>query len=66
MCKVVKVNLSSYYHWIKAGCVLKKVDAKLDKLIEVIFIQDRKNYGTRRIVDKLKELYGLIVSRRRI
>jgi transposase InsO family protein len=24
------------------------------------------NYGTRRIADKLKELYGLIVSRKRI
>ncbi len=66
MCKVIKVNKSSYYHWIKAGCVIKKVDAKLNELIEIIFVQGRNNYGTRRIQSKLKELYGLLVSRRRI
>ena len=66
MCKVVKVNLSSYYHWIKAGCIIKKVDKKLNEIIEIIFMQGRNNYGTRRIVDKLKELYGLIISRKRI
>ena len=66
MCKVVKVDLSSYYYWIKAGCVIKKVDKKLNELIEDIFVQGRGNYGTRRIADKLKELYGLIISRKRI
>ena len=66
MCKVVKVDKSSYYHWIKAGSVVKKVDKKLNELIEIIFIQGRSNYGTRRIADKLKELYGLIISRKRI
>ena len=66
MCKVLKINRSSYYHWIKAGCVIKKVDTHLNELIEAIFIQGRNNYGTRRIADKLLELYGLIVSRKRI
>ena len=66
MAKVFKVDKSSYYHWIKAGCVIKKEDTQLNKLIEAIFIQGRKNYGTRRIQDKLKELYGLLVSRKRI
>ena len=66
MCKVFKVNKSSYYHWIKAGCIVKKVDKKLNEIIEIIFMQGRNNYGTRRIVDKLKELYGLIISRKRI
>ena len=66
MCKVFQVNISSYYHWIKAGCVIKKEDTQLNNLIEAIFIQGRKNYGTRRIQDKLKELYGLLVSRKRI
>jgi transposase InsO family protein len=66
MSKVFKVDKSSYYHWIKAGCVIKKEDKQLNKLIEAIFIQGRKNYGTRRIQDKLKELYGLLVSRKRI
>ena len=66
MCKVFEVNISSYYHWIKSGCVIKKEDKQLNNLIEVIFIKGRKNYGTRRIQDKLKELYGLLVSRKRI
>ena len=66
MCKVFEVNISSYYHWIKSGCVIKKEDKQLNNLIEVIFIKGRKNYGTRRIQDKLKELYGWLVSRKRI
>ncbi len=45
MCKVLKVNRSLYYHWIKTGCIIKKVDKKLNKL---------------------KEIYGLIISRKRI
>ena len=66
MCKVTKVNRTSYYHWIKAGCIIKKVDNELNNLIEAIFIKGRNKYGTRRIQDKLLELYGLVVSRRRI
>jgi len=66
MCKVIKVNRSGYYHWISAGCVVKKVDNQLDELIKSIFIFSRNNYGTRPIRDKLLELYGLFISRRRI
>jgi transposase InsO family protein len=66
MSKVFKVDRSSYYHWVKSGCVIKKEDKQLNNLIEAIFIQGRKNYGTRRVQDKLKELYGLLVSRKRI
>ncbi len=66
MSKVLKVDKSSYYHWIKAGCIINKEDTQLNNLIEAIFIQGRKNYGTRRIQDKLTELYGLLVSRKRI
>jgi len=66
MCKVIKVDKSSYYHWIKAGSIVKKVDTQLNELIAVIFMQGRNNYGTRRIQDKLLELYGIFVSRKRI
>ena len=66
MCKVIKVNRSGYYHWIKAGCIIKNVDKQLNELILAIFIKGRNNYGTRPIRDKLLELYGIIVSRRRI
>ena len=66
MCRSFQVNKSSYYHWVKSGCIVKKVDEKLNELIEIIFVQSRQTYGTRRIKDKLIQLYGLIVSRRRI
>jgi len=66
MCKIFKVNISSYYYWIKNGSIIKKVDEKLNELIEIVFIQSKQNYGTRRIKDKLLEDYGLIVSRKRI
>ena len=66
MCKVFKVDKSSYYNWVKNGCVIQKVDEKLNELIEIIFLQSRQTYGTRRIKDKLLERYGVIVSRRRI
>jgi putative transposase len=66
MCKVISVDKSSYYHWVKAGCIVNKVDTQLNELIKSIFVHGRNNYGTRRIKDKLLELYGLFVSRKRI
>ncbi len=39
MCKILKVNRASYYHWLKSGSVIKKVDTKLNELIEFIFIK---------------------------
>ena len=65
MCKVIKVNRTSYYHWIKSGCIVKKVDTQLNDFIQNIFIQGRNHYGTRRIREKLLQMYGLFVSRRR-
>jgi len=66
MCRIFEVDKSSYYHWVKSGCIVKKVDEKLNELIEIIFVQSRQTYGTRRIKDKLMQRYGLIVSRNRI
>ena len=66
MCRVLQVDRSSYYHWIKNGCIVKKIDTQLNDLIKTIFIKSRATYGARRIKSKLEQLYGLIVSRRRI
>jgi transposase InsO family protein len=66
MCRVLKVDKSSYYRWIKGGEVVKRVDKKLNELIKMIFIQGRENYGTRRIKVQLLKRFGYIVSRRRI
>ncbi|MAC82717.1 MAG: IS3 family transposase [Arcobacter sp.] len=66
MCKVLKVNRASYYHWIKSGSVVKKVDRKLNELVEFVFIEGNNTYGTRRIRDRLLLYYGVFVSRKRI
>ena len=48
------------------GCITIKFDVKLNELVEIIFVQGRQNYGTRRIKERLVQRYGIIVSRRRI
>lgn len=53
MCKVLKVNRASYYNWISSGSIIKKVDEKLNSLVESIFIEGKSTYGTRRIKDRL-------------
>jgi putative transposase len=66
MCKVLKVDRSSYYHWIAAGCVVEKIDEHLNQLIKEAFTNSRETYGTRRIRESLKQQYGLLVSLKRI
>lgn len=66
MCKVLKVNRSAYYHWVNNGCVVNKVDERLNQLIKDIFYQYREVYGTRRIKKVLVQEYGVIVSTRKI
>lgn len=66
MCKVLKVNRSAYYHWINNGCIVNKVDVRLNQLIKDIFYQYREVYGTRRIKEALVQEYGVIVSTKKI
>ena len=66
MCKVLKVNRASYYHWVSSGSIIRRVDEKLNSLVESIFIEGRSTYGTRRIKDRLLLYFGLFVSRKRI
>ena len=53
MCKVLKVDRTSYYYWIKTGGIVKKTDKKLNYLIQIIFLKSRATYGTRRIKNRL-------------
>ena len=48
------------------GCVIIKVDEKLNQLIKDIFEQSRQTYGVRRIKEALVKRYGVIVSKRKI
>jgi len=66
MCKILKVNRSAYYHWINNGCIVNKVDERLNHLIKDIFYQYREVCGTRRIKKVLVQEYGVIVSTRKI
>jgi transposase InsO family protein len=66
MCKVLKVNVSSYYHWVRTGCVVQKVDKELNNLIKSIFKAGKEAYGQRRIKEALLKKHGLIVSKRKI
>ena len=66
MCKVFKVDRTSYYSWMQNGCIVKKIDHKLNNLVESLFIHSRCTYGTRRLKYQLFSKYGLIISRRRL
>jgi len=66
MCQLLDVNRSGYYDWLRTDPSLKKAeDGKLANQIKAIFMNNRGNYGTRRIKQALiKE--GVMASRRRI
>ena len=61
MCRVLKVNRSTYYYEAKS----KPDESELSSDITEIFEASRHNYGTRKIKIKLQE-QGKQVSRRRI
>lgn len=63
MCQIFKLTRSAYYHWLRVD---KQEDRELNELIQTIFMSSYQSYGTRRIKQALKQIYGLIVSRRRI
>jgi len=63
MCQLLEVSRSCYYHWLR---VERQEDIILNNLIQEVFIESRQTYGTRRIKKRLEQLYGLIISRRRI
>lgn len=63
MCRLMDVSRSCYYHWLHVDT---QDDEVLNALIKDTFIGSRQTYGTRRIKKQLEQLYGLIVSRRRI
>ena len=66
MCRILKVDRTSYYHWKREGSTLNKRDEQLDNLILELFYQSRQTYGTRRLKQILIKRYGVIVSKKRI
>jgi len=66
MCKLFVVTRSSYYSWIKNGCIVEKIDKPFNTLLQKLFMEARGTYGTRRLKVVLEKRYGIIVSRRKI
>jgi transposase InsO family protein len=66
MCKCFSVSRSAYYDWLSTPPSAKKIeDQQLIEKIRVIFVNNKNNYGTRRIKKELAKK-GLIISRKRI
>ena len=61
MCKMLNVSRSSVYYQST-----KQEDSTLDDMVKKIWKDSKKTYGTRNIKLDLYDIYGLIVSRRRI
>lgn len=61
MCKILGISRQAYYYQPR----VKKGEASLEEIVETIFYQSRKNYGTRKIKKEL-EKHDIILSRRKI
>ena len=66
MCRVLMVGRSSYYDWLTKGFSQRWLEnERLSKDIKRIFIENRCNYGSRRIRSTLQKM-GEVISRRRV
>lgn len=66
LCQVLKVSRSCYYAWRQTnGSDRAKAKAELSDLIQTVFETSDRNYGSRRIRQKLLSM-GVTVSRRRV
>lgn len=63
MCRLMQVSRSCYYHWLRVD---HQEDEQLNQLVQDTFIGSYQTYGTHRIKKQFEQIYGLIVSRRRI
>ncbi len=63
MCHLLEVSRNCYYRWLR---IERQEDMVLNTMIQDIFLSTYQTYGTRRMKKRLEQLYGLIVSRRRI
>ncbi len=65
MCRVLKVNRSSYYDWLKSSPSKRQLEDELiGSKIKSLFIDSRCTYGSRRLRQSLMKV-GFMISRRR-
>ena len=66
ICRVLKVNRSSYYDWLKSSPSKRQLEDELiSSKIKSIFIDSRCTYGSRRLRQSLMNI-GFLISRRRV
>jgi len=66
MCSVLGVGRTSYYDWLKSETSPRQLETKkLAAIVKDIFMENRCNYGSRRIRKAMNNL-GIIISRRRV
>jgi transposase InsO family protein len=66
MCRVLKVNRSSYYAWLKSSPSKRHLENQLlSSKIKEAFIESRCTYGSRRLRKRLMNI-GFVISRRRV
>ena len=57
VCRFLEVSRSAYYAWRAARPTMREDDdLELAPLVRVIFQRHRRRYGTRRIVEELRDL----------
>ena len=69
MTEVLGVSSSAYYQWLQRSDKIKAkeaADIKLVALIRTIQKGNKGNFGTPRLKDRLKNVYGLVVNKKRI
>ena len=69
MTEVLGVSSSAYYKWLQRSDKIKAKEADEIRLVELIRTIQKANkgrFGTPRIKDRLKIVYGLIVNKKRI
>ena len=66
VCQVLELSRSAFYAWKQAEpTVQERNDRTLEPLVNRIFHKHRRRYGSRRIVEELRD-NGLICGRRRV
>ncbi len=66
VCRILEISRSAYYAWRRAKPTQREEgDLKLAPLVRIIFHRHRRRYGTRRIVEELRDM-DHVCGRRRV
>jgi len=67
MCRLLEVSTSGFYGWRdRALSSHARQDVQLSALIHEIYERSHRTYGARRVHVELREVYGMLVGRKRV